>query len=213
MEYKEALELVGGVSMPSKMPWIGWSTSAFACKVGTKLREVKDSVCSSCYATKGNYRFPGVKAAHDRRLKALDNPLFVDAMMIVIEKFYARGKGKENRFRWHDSGDIQSVDHLRMIVNIALRLPHIDFWLPTREHKMVKDYLAKYGVFPDNLVVRLSTVMIGEEPKSQPLGLPYSTVGVDNPVNAQQCIAYTQGGKCLDCRACWTKVNINYPKH
>lgn len=222
LTYIEAVDIIGGLSTPSKMPWFGWSTSAFDCKTGTKLRQVEGSTCSSCYACKGNYRFKNVKLAHARRLDALKDPRFKEAMVLVITSLYNRTKKtyirngvevKENRFRWHDSGDIQSVDHLIMINEIALETPFVDHWLPTREYQMVNKFLADGGIFADNLTVRMSAVMIGEGFKNRPMGLPFSTVGFEDST-VEQCNAYNQGGKCLDCRVCWDKTtDVNYPKH
>ena len=45
---KEAWNEVGGLSKPSKMPSYGYSLSAFKCKVGSKLRLVKNSTCADC---------------------------------------------------------------------------------------------------------------------------------------------------------------------
>lgn len=221
LSFREAMILIGGLSEPSKMPGYSWSTSALMCKTGTKLRETENSVCSGCYAMKGNYRFPVVKAAHDRRLEALSDPRFVEAFIIVLTKLYLRMSKsyekngvtiKENRFRWHDSGDLQSVLHLTMINNIAIALPHLDFWLPTKEAGMVKEFL-KGNKFATNLNVRLSHSLIGGTFKKKPNGLNFSTVGVEGAPN--QCPAYGQGGKCLNCSNCWdSKIDsINYPKH
>lgn len=222
LSYKEALELIGGLSAPSKMPWWGWSTSAFDCQTGTKLREVEGSTCASCYACKGNYRFKNVKTAHARRLEALKDPRFVEAFIIVLTNLHKRttktydlgGKQvKENRFRWHDSGDIQSLKHLQMIVDIAKATPFIDHWLPTREYRYVNEFLKSGAFFPSNLTVRMSAVMVGEGFKSRPMGLPFSTVGLEHP-SVEPCKAYAQDGQCLDCRVCWdTDKDVNYPKH
>ena len=50
LSYDSAYEIIGGLSSPSKMPWYGWSISAYRCKTGGKLREVENSTCSHCYA-------------------------------------------------------------------------------------------------------------------------------------------------------------------
>ncbi len=221
MDFREAMILIGGLSSPSKMPGHSWSTSALDCQTGTKLRETAGSVCSGCYAMKGNYRFPVVRTAHNRRLEAINDPNFVPAFILVLTKLYAATKKtyikdgveiKENRFRWHDSGDVQSVAHIKMINDIALACPHIDFWLPTKEAGMVNDFL-KTNSFAPNVNVRLSHPMIGGTFNKKPNGLNFSTVGVDAAPN--QCPAYTQGGKCLNCSNCWNpKIeSINYPKH
>lgn len=215
MKFVEALEVIGGLSNPSKMPWYSWSISAFNCKVGSKLRQIEGSICSKCYALKGNYRFKNVKVAHERRLKALDHPQFVEAFVIVLNELRRRSKTGENRFRWHDSGDLQDVEHLEKIVAIARQTPDVIHWLPTREFNIVIQYFRKHGKesVPDNLTIRMSGVMVGETPKVS-MGLVASSVGVDDP-SVHQCPAYTQGGKCLSCNNCWDKEKavVNYPLH
>lgn len=220
LKYTDAMDIIGGLSQPSKMPWYSYSLSAYDCKTGSKLREVEGSTCSKCYACKGNYCFPNVRIAHARRLKAIDDPRFEDAFVLVLTKLYQRGRGKymrdgvevkENRFRWHDSGDIQTLEHLETINRIAQRTPFLDHWIPTREFGIVRKFFEKHGNFAHNLVVRMSATMIGEELKSS-LPLPMSTVGM--PEAPTQCVAYEQQGKCLDCRQCWNfDTNVNYPLH
>lgn len=221
MTLQLAEEIVGGLTRTSKMPWYSWSISALDCITGSKLRKVKGSVCSKCYACKGCYVFPVVKEAHKTRLQCLDDPRYVDAMMFLLNSKYYNSRSTytkdkktvpENRFRWFDSGDLQSVDHLRKIVAIAEGVPFVDFWLPTKEATMVSKYLKSGGVIPKNLTIRISNPMIGETFKSRPMGLPFSTVGVKDAKD--NCPAYQQGGKCLDCRKCWDKdVDTNYPLH
>ena len=102
MNTKEAWTLVGGLSKPSKMP--GWSIGipAKECKTGKKLRQIKNSVCEGCYALKGCYVFKVVQDAQYRRLEAIDNPLWVQAMVAIIKR--------QKWFRWHDAGDVQSPE-------------------------------------------------------------------------------------------------------
>lgn len=223
LTYGEALVIIGGLSKPSKMPWWGWSISAMDCQTGSKLREVEGSVCSKCYAMRGNYVYPVVRASHLKRKGAMDNdPRFVEAFILVLNTLHKQVRRtyirdgvevKENRFRWFDAGDIQSTTWLTKINQIAEGCPDIDFWLPTKEAGIVNQFLKEGGVISPNLLIRLSAPMIGQTYKKPPAGLPYATVGVeDGPV---QCPAYGQGGKCLSCRQCWDKMNIsvNYPQH
>lgn len=208
---KEAWAEVGGLSKPSKMPSFGYSLSAFKCKVGSKLRNIANSTCSDCYALKGRYVFPNVQEALDRRMdKLLNNPKWVEAMVFLLLHYCT----KSEVFRWHDSGDIQSLDHLQKIVEIAKRTPNIRHWLPTREVAMVRDYQKQFGEFPSNLVVRISATMIN--------GLPHkfhrhtSTVSTAKDFDlGWTCPASKQGNKCGTCRACWDSnvENITYPLH
>lgn len=221
MQYIEAMDIIGSLSTPSKMPWYGFSTSAFDCQTGSKLRQIEGSVCSKCYACKGQYSFPNVRVAQDKRMEGTKHPDFVEAMVLVLTTLYNRGKKtyikngqpvKENRFRWHDAGDIQSLEHLEKINEIALKTPFIDYWLPTKEVGYVNQFLKKHKMFADNLTVRISNPVIGETFKKAPMGLPFSTVNVKDDIS--QCLAPQQENKCLDCRMCWDKdKNVNYKAH
>ena len=209
MLVKEAKEIVGGLSEPGKMNCYGYSIPAWACFVGSRLRVIKGSTCSDCYAHKGRYVFPTVQAALYRRLESLSDPRWVDAMALLIGRYGPY-------FRWHDSGDVQSLEHLEAIVEVAKRTPNVSHWLPTREYTIVKAYIDKHGPFPLNLTVRLSAHMVnGKAPTGY--DLPVSTVHTANGTyqNAQICPAPTTGGKCGECRACWslTVKHVSYHKH
>lgn len=198
MTLKEKWNAVGGLSSPSKMPCYGYSLSASDCRVGTKLRALKGSTCASCYAMRGNYTFPGVKAAHANRMEAISKDNWVDLMVDLITHYE-----KSGYFRWHDSGDLQSVDHLRKIVEICRRTPDISHWLPTREYQIVRTFL-KTNSFPENLTVRLSAHMVeGDAPAI--LHTVQSGVHRKNPTG-HVCPARTQGNICGDCRVCWDKT-------
>lgn len=175
--------------------------------MGSLLRKVKGSTCGKCYALKGMYVFPVVKEAQARRLESISRPGWVEAMQELISR---KGK-KVPYFRWHDAGDIQSVEHLEKIVAIAKNLPGISFWLPTRETAIVKGFLRAGNTFPENLTVRISAHMIGRAPEKIS-----GTVGssVENP-SAFQCPAPKQGNACLECRSCWDpKVEeVSYHAH
>ena len=221
LSYKDALALIGGLSRPSKMPWWSWSTPASACITGSKLAKQKGTVCSGCYALKGFYMFPAAQTAMARRMAALRNPRFVEAFVITLENLFLKTRkrrangDRENRFRWFDSGDLQSQAMLCQINEIALATPHIQHWLPTREAGIVSDFRRAHGDFAPNLCVRLSVTMVGTLPKKRPQGLPFATVGVDDSTAINQCPASRlQNNLCLDCSSCWnSNVDVNYPLH
>lgn len=203
-----------GLGKPSKMPGYSTSLPAAACKVGARLAKVAGSVCSSCYAMKGHYIYPDVKAGLKRRLEALDNPQWVAGMVKLVGHYTDTA---DPYFRIHDSGDMQSVAHILQWAKVAQVLPWVKFWAPSRELGMVNAARATMGDrWPDNLVVRLSAPMIGKALSSD---LPTSSV---DGGTGHACPAPTQGGKCdgrdaggVNCRACWDpKVpNVDYHKH
>lgn len=205
---------VGGLSEPSKMPGFAYGIPAKDCIIGALLRRKQGSVCSKCYAFKGMYVFPVVKAAQQKRLDIMRaDPFQWESNMIALLALkYRNKKGNDRVFRWHDSGDLQSIEHLDSIVRIAYALPTIRFWIPTRERSMVRDWLRGNPLgFPRNLIVRISAAMIGQA-NTPLMGTVSSTVGANT---GHACPAYSQGGQCGDCRACWNNSveSVDYPLH
>ena len=163
MKLKELKEAVGSLSAPSKMPCSGYSIPAKECNVGSRLVSVENSTCSGCYALKGRYSFPNVESAMYVRYYSLmtDIELWTKNMITYIGKYR---KGDKRYFRWHDSGDLQSTNHLNAINEIALALPDVQFWLPTREIKIVRLWQKLNGQFAPNLIVRISAHMNDAQP-------------------------------------------------
>ena len=199
MKVKEAIKITDSFTRTSKMPGLSYSLPAWECKTGSKLRKIPGSVCASCYALKGNYtRYKAIKAAQYRRLEAMKDPRWVDAMIAVIKR--------QKWFRWHDAGDVQSLEHLNNIYKICEATPETRHWLPTRE-AWIKNELDRK---PANLVIRFSPPMVNQR---APESWPHSSMVVDKGFHT--CPAPAQGGKCLDCRQCWDpniKV-VSYGKH
>jgi len=196
---KEAREITGGLSAPNKMPGPSVNLPAWNCKTGVKLQAVKGSVCAGCYAMKGRYRFRNVREAMDRRLQALEHPQWVEAMVTLITG--------EPWFRWHDSGDIQSLEHLENIFRVCRKTPETQHWMPTREAQFIKR--LKVNQVPRNLIIRMSSHMIDQGPVSF---WPWTSTVV---TSGKSCPAQEQGNQCKNCRACWDRSvkNIAYPKH
>ena len=205
----EAINILGGgLTTTSKMPCKSFNLPAWECKTGSKLAKVKGTVCYDCYAMKGNYqRFPAIKQGQYKRLDALFNAGWVDVMVSIIER------EKNNYFRWHDAGDIQSKNHFKNICDVAKKTPHILHWIPTREHKIVNDFVKDGNTIPENLIVRISATKVDGKPPSN--AMHTSTVHKDKKAIGFECPSSLQGGKCQDCRACWnTNIkNISYKKH
>jgi hypothetical protein len=207
----EANAICGTLTHTSKMPCASYSLPTEACQTGFKMAQIKGSICSSCYANNGFYKMyqNTIKPAQFSRLDAINDPLWVDGMVALI--------GNDSYFRWHDSGDLQGVDHLHKIAQIADRLPKCLFWLPTREYAMIKQYIDQFGALPKNLIVRLSA-MYPDKPVVIPKSLQgfknitASNVHTSKPIG-KPCVAPDQGGACVDCRACWTNAVISYKLH
>ena len=198
MNIKEAQAITGSMTRTFKMPGLSYSLPAWECKTGSKLRKIKNSVCSACYALKGNYtRYKAIKAAQYVRLASLNSELWTAAIVTQIKR--------QKYFRWHDAGDVQDVQHLNKIYEVCRLTPDTRHWLPTRE-AWIKDHLDSK---PDNLVIRFSAPMVDQAaPASWPNSSEVVTAGAT-------CPAAQQDNECRDCRACWDPEvkTIKYGKH
>lgn len=214
---KEALTIVGGLSSPSKMPGYGWSISAKKCKRGSKMALIEGSTCHSCYANKGRYRFKNVQDAMERRLKNLSDPMWIPAMVFLLKD--------EKYFRWFDSGDLQSKEHLEKIITVVESTPNCKHWLPTREFSVIKEYLEENTSFPKNICVRMSSDFVDQRPMREYIGACISTtskdkwIGDDSADKVHNCpVAGNHKIKsCAEanCDACWdtNTYHINYKIH
>jgi len=210
MLVKQALE-AGKISTGNtKMPGTTYAIDAFACNVGSKLRNVKGSTCSGCYAIKLQKLRPSVDKGYKSNLEkfnTVQRQFWIDSMVFQIERYNTDGY-----HRWFDSGDLQSIDMLRMIAEVCRKTPNVKHWLPTREKGIVSEFMT-FDQCPENLVIRVSAPMINGVPNK----------GFDNTSTVHykadhigfECKAYTRGNNCGDCRACWSKdvSNVSYKKH
>ena len=207
MLIKEAWAIVGGLSNCTKMPKYSYGLPTNDCKVGSNLRKVSGSVCAKCYAhERGHYQYDNGKQARERRLKSLEDPRWIEAMTTLINHY-------KMPFRWHDSGDLQSLLHLIMIVEVAKRTPDVQHWLPTKEKRIVKSFLDLFSEFPPNLNVQMSGYMVdgppvnmGEHSDAVSHHITYTKTkgsGYDCPVE----IEGSQSSSCAEaeCYACWDK--------
>lgn len=201
----KANQLVGGLSAPGKMPCKSFSISAFLCQTGSRLAAIAGSVCADCYARKNRYAMQNVQAALVRRMGVLARALadkvfraeFISAMSFLISR--------SPWFRWHDSGDLQSVAHFNLICDIARATPDTMHWLPTKEPRYVK------GDIPANLIVRISAPHIDQPP---PKNAAHTSTVVSDRIQAT-CRSFEREGKCGPCRMCWNPEikNVSYFQH
>jgi hypothetical protein len=198
MLVKEAKQITGSMTRTSKMPGLSYSLPAWECQTGAKLRKIPGTPCFGCYALKGNYtRYPAIKKAQYYRLDSLKHDSWTMAMVAQVKR--------QRWFRWHDAGDVQSVDHMNKILEVCRQTPGTNHWLPTQERR----YLPDPEDVPSNLVIRLSGSKVdGPAPTAWEHTSSVVTSGAS-------CPAPSQGGKCKECRQCWTKSvkNVSYGKH
>lgn len=225
MNIKDAIYLTGGLSRTSKMPCPSFGLHVSSCTTGQKLRKISHSVCSKCYAHKGRYLFKNVTNAGKERIKNItkaiateNQQIWVDAMVFLIKSKAA----KSGYFRWHDTGDIFSVEYLKMILDVVKATPEIKHFLPTKELSLVRT--AKVLGIPDNLNIRVSALLLNKlykniEPSA---GITSSAVFKCETAERETELAKlghvcpgVRSHQCGECRACWDRNvgTVIYPQH
>jgi hypothetical protein len=200
------------ISTTSKLDGIrSWSLQALDTCPGSKTvgGELVDA-CKGCYATTGNYNYPNVKAPRLHNVEDWKREDWVSDMVQALQN--------DRFFRWFDSGDLYSVKLAEKVAEVMRLTPWCMHWLPTRMQKFDKWHpaLDRMRKLP-NVSVRFSSDSItGQFTR----GVHGSTITAsaephDVPAGVALCEAYSRGGKCSGCRACWSKdVDvIAYPAH
>ena len=96
-----------------------------------------------CYAKKGFFVMPVVKAAHQRRLeKSKSDDFVLDMIIDIIEN------NKSEHFRIHASGDFYNREYLHKWFSICEALPHIKFYAYTKSIP-----LFTHETLPENFTV------------------------------------------------------------
>lgn len=226
---------IGKLSNASKLPkrtrtgcsistGSSFSTSAYDCRTGSKLRQIAGSVCSTCYACKGRQNFPKNQEAYRNRTALyfeLGPDKWTEALSAAIEP--------ETDFRFFDSGDLADYAMLRAIVQVACNRPDVRFWLPTKEYADVSK-LRKEGIaIPSNLCIRVSLPMLNQDSESygvrsvvfegnqadkvpQGAAICPCSLPKDNPNHRDTCDGT---GTQESCRNCWDNsiAVVCYMKH
>jgi hypothetical protein len=197
------------LSKASKMPGKSWSLQAGDTCPGSINPVTKEviEVCKDCYAKSGFYRMDNVKAPRLSNRKDWKRTEWADDMVAALDN--------ERWFRWFDSGDIYTAALAQKIHEVATRTPWCNHWIPSKSYGIpkIRYWLDRLRELP-NVSVRFSS------PSTH--GVYNSTHGsvvvqnvTDTIKEGKMCDAYTRGGKCGPCRACWdSSINlIVYPLH
>jgi len=94
--------------------------------------------------------------------------------------------------------------------------PSCKYWIPTRETRILKELKELNILIPKNCVFRVSAPLIDGHLNSKVFKNTSSVITSAKKAHGKNiCPSLNQGGKCLDCRACWNgKIkNINYLLH
>ncbi len=199
----------------SKMPSKSWSLPAGkSCPAAVYG---PGTICGSCYAAKGAYKWSSTVNAQTKRfewaVRCMRTPegrqAFIDEMVQRI------GGTRKAYFRVHDAGDMFSPAYVRCWTAIARALPGKRFWVPTRtwqflDRPLWREPLLELSALP-NVTMRPSALRFGDAP---PI-IPGMAAGTTATTAGYSCPAPQQGNACGDCRVCWDEpdVAVSYHKH
>ena len=205
------------LSKAGKMPCRSWSLQALeTCKGAYDINGEIVKACQGCYALKGNYRFSNVKKSRAHNLQDCKREDWVEDMVLELDN--------DRYFRWFDSGDIADIRLAKKILEVMKRTPHCNHWLPTRTYKFesFRKILEEMNALP-NVVVRYSSDSTDGKKKvydrrGKEIKAKYTSSILKEYVESKGnhlCPSSKQDGKCLRCRACWSKdvKNVNYLLH
>lgn len=197
------------LSKASKMPGKSWSLQAGDTCPGSidPLTKEVIEVCADCYAKSGFYRMDNVKAPRLSNRKDWKRIDWADDMVAALDN--------ERWFRWFDSGDIYTAALAQKIHEVARRTPWCNHWIPSKSYNIpkIRYWLDRLRELP-NVSVRFSSPSTHGVYNSTHGSVVVQSV-TDTIQGGKMCDAYTRGGKCGPCRACWDKSTslVVYPLH
>lgn len=181
-------------------------------KLGIGCISVPLPVCScnpkapcfdKCYAQHGVMKFVGVQGAYWRnwRIWNEDPEGFFEQLYYKI-KFSGLPK-----VRFHDSGDIPSLDYLKQMCKLADRLPAVQFMTYTKQYAIVNEYLYK-EFLPENFIIFFSAWdKLWEVPNPHDLPIAYVKFKDVRLTPEIPPYAFHCPGKQTTCSACGVCFN------
>jgi len=174
-----------------------------------------------CYAQRGQFVFPSVKASHVERLTASRRRDFVARMTVQIHERRQRAR---NPRRWaavrlHSSGDFYSVTYAWKWYEIAVSCPDQEFYVYTRTWRLphfsevlsALDSLTNFHVWwstdwtlhPAEQPRILSHGLEGLVTPADPLEVKVAYVDGTPGAPPPNCLKQLEGKHCWECGRCW----------
>ena len=203
----------------------GKRTGSWSLPAGTSCPGAKGAeVCEGCYAKKGMYRFPVVKNVREHNKQDYHRDDWVDDMVKEVSKY--------DYFRWFDSGDIETPELAKKILQVIETTTATTHWLPTRSDKIPAIARVVQGYYGDdkigngyniyackNVAVRPSADNIGLNNQERP-GVNSYVIKPEEIFEAKkQGIHVCPVGinpnqkSCDTCTMCYTDAEVAYVLH
>lgn len=188
------------LSRVSKLDGIrSWSLTAFDDCPGSR-DEQGDVVpaCQGCYARGAMYHMKKVKAVRHHNRDDWQRDQWVPEMIQALSR--------EKYFRWFDSGDMYALELAQKMLEVMRGTPNCRHWLPTRMARFAKfqAVIQQMQALP-NVMVRFSSDSIQGEFTPGVHGSTIIATADAAPAGVKVCEAYEHHGRCMGCRACYSR--------
>lgn len=157
-----------------------------------------DNICTKCYSHTmlNSYRKNMQKPLEHNSQLLSSTVLPFDQLPVILDAF----------FRFNAHGELINIIHLTNLVNIAVKNPHCNFALWSKQNQLVQEYFAS-NQKPSNLILIFSNSKIGKILPKPPkhFDKTFNNVPHDQFVSEQNCT----GQKCKDCLLCYKHNGVS----
>lgn len=135
---------------------VNWTIPAFQSKTGLRTCPNAGACAAGCYARMGAYVWSNVQAAHEAKLALTQGPEFVSTMVSEIQSWLKKRTVKNLKVRWHDAGDVYSLEYLKKLVEVMRFFEtdkRVSFYAYTKQVQLIKE---NSDILPSNFTVIFS---------------------------------------------------------
>lgn len=154
-----------------------------------------------CYALKAWRMYPNCRKAWNENME-LFNRDWADYFRQILT--WLKAHKNVRYFRWHVAGDVVDQNYISGMIQIADRLPRVQFLAFTKMHNL------DFSAVPSNLKIIFSMwPNWGDTEKKMPRAWMQDGTETRIPAGAIEC-----SGECDECLACWNlSGDVVFAKH
>lgn len=188
-------------NMSGKMSGITCLSTSVLCNPFCAARRNKqECICSRCYAASTCSRYSALEKNMQRNSDILTSRLFDQSELPVINAMI---------FRFEAFGDLINTTQCKNYFRLAKRNPGVRFALWTKNPGIVQRAIDEGESKPDNLVILLSSAIIGERADTSRWAFVDKTFTVYHKDQLDDSGINCGARACLTCQRCYHKDTEN----
>lgn len=196
-EFEKTTGIRFNSNMSGKMAGITCLSTSVLCNPFCAARREKEGcICSRCYAASTCSRYSALEKNMQRNSELLTSQLFDLDQLPVINAMI---------FRFEAFGDLINSTQCRNYFRLAKRNPGVRFALWTKNPGIVQQAIDAGEAKPDNLVILLSSAMIGQRADASRWSFVDKTFTVYAKDQLDDSEINCGSRACLTCQRCYRK--------